>query len=222
MPAQAPANSKKCAVGATAGSSPAWLACRATMALTGFLSQNVWHPLQALHPQLLTAGRWVRRRQQGIWLQLYQRLYLRTLGGKPLFIGQNQVLLSRFQQRYCQCGQSRDRWQPGDVKIRHNWATWRKGTNDCHGFRRAMHRVTVQGCAISGTKDCVAQTLAAPAANEPQSGHFAGLNQGFQKFLAVFADPGLTAPSTVPDLRHFMVFPQSGVLQKVFLDLQRS
>ena len=42
----------------------------------------------------------------------------------------------------------RIRWNAGDIAMWDNRATWHKAINDYHGYRRYMHRVTVEGCAI--------------------------------------------------------------------------
>ncbi|ATF17845.1 TauD/TfdA dioxygenase family protein [Phaeobacter gallaeciensis] len=46
--------------------------------------------------------------------------------------------------------QARVRWQEGDITMWDNRATWHKAINDYHGFRRLMHRITVDGVGLSG------------------------------------------------------------------------
>jgi taurine dioxygenase len=46
--------------------------------------------------------------------------------------------------------QARVRWQAGDITMWDNRATWHKAVNDYHGYRRFMHRITVEGCALEG------------------------------------------------------------------------
>lgn len=57
-----------------------------------------------------------------------------------------QMLYTHIQQPEFQC---RVRWKAGDVTLWDNRATWHKAINDYHGQRRLMHRVTVEGCALS-------------------------------------------------------------------------
>lgn len=57
-----------------------------------------------------------------------------------------QLLYRHCQQPEFQC---RVRWQKGDVTMWDNRATWHKAINDYHGHRRYMHRVTVEGVALT-------------------------------------------------------------------------
>jgi len=56
-----------------------------------------------------------------------------------------QMLYTHCQRPELQC---RVRWQQGDITMWDNRATWHKAINDYHGFRRLMHRITVEGCAL--------------------------------------------------------------------------
>ena len=40
-------------------------------------------------------------------------------------------------------------WQKGSVAFWDNRATWHYATNDYHGQRRIMHRITLEGTALS-------------------------------------------------------------------------
>jgi taurine dioxygenase len=44
----------------------------------------------------------------------------------------------------------RFKWEPGSIAFWDNRATWHLALNDYHGHRRLMHRITLEGVALSG------------------------------------------------------------------------
>ena len=58
-----------------------------------------------------------------------------------------QLLYTHCQQPELHC---RVRWNAGDITLWDNRATWHKAINVYHGHRRYMHRITVNGCALTG------------------------------------------------------------------------
>ncbi|MBE1285895.1 MAG: TauD/TfdA family dioxygenase [Rhodobacteraceae bacterium] len=58
-----------------------------------------------------------------------------------------QMLYAHCQQPEFHC---RVRWNAGDITLWDNRATWHKAINDYHGYRRYMHRITVEGCPLQG------------------------------------------------------------------------
>lgn len=63
---------------------------------------------------------------------------------------ESKALLS-FLYTHCQNPdfQCRVRWQKGDITMWDNRALWHKAINDYAGHRRYMHRITVEGCALT-------------------------------------------------------------------------
>jgi taurine dioxygenase len=66
---------------------------------------------------------------------------------------ESQALLA-FLYQHCQQPeiQCRVRYVAGDIAMWDNRATWHKAINDYHGQRREMHRITVEGCALSAAR----------------------------------------------------------------------
>ncbi|MEO1643140.1 MAG: TauD/TfdA family dioxygenase, partial [Pseudomonadota bacterium] len=44
---------------------------------------------------------------------------------------------------------TRFEWAPGSIAMWDNRSTWHWAMNDYHGQRRIMHRITIEGCALS-------------------------------------------------------------------------
>lgn len=40
------------------------------------------------------------------------------------------------------------KWRPGSIAFWDNRATWHFAQNDYHGYRRVMHRITIEGCPL--------------------------------------------------------------------------
>ncbi len=85
----------------------------------------------------------------------------KTLYVNPVFttsiegLGQEESdALLAFLYTHCQKPefQCRVRYATGDLAMWDNRATWHKAINDYHGHRREMHRITVEGCALSAAR----------------------------------------------------------------------
>jgi len=98
-------------------------------------TQDARHPVVITHP---LSGR------RGIYVNPVFTTHIEGL--KP---DESQALL-QFLYAHCQKPefQCRVRWQVGDVTMWDNRATWHKAINDYHGYRRLMHRITVEGVAL--------------------------------------------------------------------------
>ncbi len=100
-------------------------------------TQDVLHPVIIRHP---LSGR------KGIYVN---PVFTTRIDG--LADTESEALLN-FLYLHCQQPefQARVRWQAGDISMWDNRATWHKAINDYHGFRRHMHRVTIEGCPLDG------------------------------------------------------------------------
>lgn len=98
--------------------------------------QDARHPVVITHP---LSGR------RGLFVNPVFTTHIEglTLGESDAILA---MLYEHCKQPEFQC---RVRWQAGDITMWDNRATWHKAINDYHGFRRLMHRVTVDGVALS-------------------------------------------------------------------------
>ena len=100
-------------------------------------TQDVLHPMVIRHP---LSGR------KGLFVN---PVFTTRIEG--MHAAESEALLNLL---YAHCQrpelQCRVRWAAGDITMWDNRATWHKAINDYHGHRRYMHRVTINGCALSG------------------------------------------------------------------------
>ncbi|UWQ93470.1 TauD/TfdA family dioxygenase [Rhodobacteraceae bacterium M382] len=100
-------------------------------------TQDVLHPIVIRHP---LSGR------KGLFVN---PVFTTRIDG--LTAAESDALL-QFLYAHCQQPElhCRVRWNAGDITMWDNRATWHKAINDYHGYRRYMHRITVNGCALTG------------------------------------------------------------------------
>ena len=99
-------------------------------------TQEASHPIVITHP---LSGR------RGLYVNPVFTTHIEQLGREESE-AILQMLYDHCKQPEFQC---RIRWQPGDITIWDNRATWHKAINDYHGHRRLMHRITIDGVPIS-------------------------------------------------------------------------
>ncbi len=99
-------------------------------------TQDVRHPVVITHP---LSGR------RGLYVNPVFTTHIENLNST-----ESEALLAML---YAHCQQPefqcRVRWKAGDITMWDNRATWHKAINDYQGFRRLMHRVTVEGVPLS-------------------------------------------------------------------------
>ena len=99
-------------------------------------TQDVRHPVVITHP---LSGR------RGLFVNPVFTTYIEGLSDTESTTIL-EMLYAHCQQPEFQC---RVRWQAGDITMWDNRATWHKAINDYNGFRRLMHRVTVEAVPLS-------------------------------------------------------------------------
>ncbi|WP_166415521.1 TauD/TfdA dioxygenase family protein [Cochlodiniinecator piscidefendens] len=99
-------------------------------------TQDARHPLVITHP---LSGR------RGLFVNPVFTTHIEGLNAEE------SAAILEFLYEHCKQPefQCRIHWQAGDVTVWDNRATWHKAINDYHGFRRLMHRITVEGVALS-------------------------------------------------------------------------
>ena len=98
-------------------------------------TQNSIHPIVLTHP---------RTGQKGLYVNPQFTTHIEgwtTEESEPFLA----MLYQHTMQQEYQC---RFRWAKGSVAIWDNLATWHQAINDYHGFRRLMHRITIEGVKL--------------------------------------------------------------------------
>jgi len=98
-------------------------------------TQNSVHPIVLTHP---------RTGQKGLYVNPQFTTHIEgwtTEESEPFLA----MLYQHTMQQEYQC---RFRWAKGSVAIWDNLATWHQAINDYHGFRRLMHRITIEGVKL--------------------------------------------------------------------------
>ncbi|MEM8813443.1 MAG: TauD/TfdA family dioxygenase [Pseudomonadota bacterium] len=98
-------------------------------------TQDARHPVVITHP---LSGR------RGLYVNPVFTTHIEQLGADESR-AVLEMLYDHCKQPEFQC---RVRWHAGDMTIWDNRATWHKAINDYHGYRRFMHRITVEGVPL--------------------------------------------------------------------------
>ena len=112
-------------------------------AQTGRLGNTEKATQDAVHPVVITHPLSKRR---GLYVNPVFTTHIEGLGQEESDAILN-MIYEHCKKPEFQC---RIRWQKGDVTMWDNRATWHKAINDYDGYRRLMHRITVEGVHLSG------------------------------------------------------------------------